>query len=227
MSQTRQEAGTRAVRLGAIGGIVGPALFVVLVIIGGVLYNGYSHSGQKISELGGEGARYALLQNINFIVLGVLVIGFAWALGRVLGRPYGGAISIAIFGASSAIANGLLPCDTGCRGETTIGLFHNITGLTGFTAAIVGMFLLARRWGDSPYWKSHSRFTRTAALFAIAGLVAFVAGESTGVAPAFSGVTQRFFVGTLLLWLAATAVHLINVIPRSRQMAYAKPSSKE
>lgn len=206
-----RDPSTRAVRLAALGGVVGPALFAVVVLVGGVLYDGYSHSTQKISELGGEGARYALLQNTNFIVLGLLIVGFSWALARVLGRPLMGPIAIGIFGLSSAIANGLLPCDAGCQGNTTVGQLHNMTGLLGFVAAIVGMFVLARRWRHDPTWHSHIRLTRTAGLVAIAGLVAFVASESSG-ALSDSGIYQRIFVGALLLWVAATAIRLIGAI---------------
>lgn len=77
----------RTVRLLALGGVAGPLLFVPIVVAGGLLYDGYSHAGQAISELGGEGAEYAALQNFNFIMIGVLVLGFSWALARVLGGP--------------------------------------------------------------------------------------------------------------------------------------------
>lgn len=208
-----QEPGTGAVRWAAIGGVVGPALFAGVVLVGGRLYDGYSHSTHKISELGGEGARYALLQNTNFIALGLLIIGFSWALARVVGRPLVGPIAVAIFGLSSAIANRLLPCDAGCQGNTTVGQLHNMTGLLGFIAAIVGMLVLARRWRDDPTWEAHVRLTRTAALVAIAGLVAFVAAEGSG-ASAVSGIYQRVFVGALLIWVAVTAIRLTGEIPR-------------
>lgn len=211
MIQTIREPSTRVVRLAVIGGVVGPALFAAGVLAGGVLYDGYSHSTQKISELGGEGARYALLQNTNFIVLGLSIIGFSWGMARVLGRPLTGPLAVGIFGLFSAIANGLLPCDVGCRGNTTVGQLHNMTGLFGFIAAIVGMFVLARRWREDPSWKSHVNPTRTAGLLATMGLVAFVASESSG-AFAGSGIYQRIFVGVLLLWVAVTATRLIGEI---------------
>lgn len=214
MIQVIRHPNTSAMRWAAVGGVVGPVLFAVLVLVGGLLYDGYSHSTQKISELGGEGARYALLQNINFILLGVFVIGFSWALARVLGRPLLGPIAVAIFGLSSAIANGLLPCDIGCQGNTTVGQLHNMTGLFGFIAAIVGMFVLARRWRHDPNWKPHVRFTRIAAFVAIAGLVAFIASEAAG-AQSVSGIPQRIFVGALLLWVAVTAIRLTSGIVRT------------
>ena len=194
-------------RLAVIGGVIGPILFAVLVVVGGMLYDGYSHTSQKVSELGGEGAEYAILQNLNFIMLGILVIGFAYGLARILGPPYLGPILIAFFGVSSSIANGLLPCDVGCKGETTVGLLHNITGVAGFIAAIVGMFVLARRWSHDPRWQTHIPFTRAAASVAIAGLVWFVVTQATD-AQAFAGIAQRVFIGAFLLWISVTAVRI-------------------
>jgi len=205
---------SRAVRLAALGGVVGPILFASLVVIGGILYDGYSHTSQKISELGGEGAEYAVLQNLNFIMIGVLVIGFAWALARVLGPPLLGPVLIGIFGLLSSIANGLLPCDAGCKGETTVGLLHNITGVVGFIAAIVGMFVLARRWRDDPTWQPHVGFTRGAAFVAIGGLVWFIATQALD-AQNLAGIAQRVFVSALLLWIAVTAARLLSEITKS------------
>lgn len=209
MTISSQHMGThgRAVQLAAFGGVIGPILFVILVGLGGALYEGYSHAGQKISELGGEGAEYALLQNLNFILLGVSVIGFAWALAQVLGPPYWGPALISIFGLSSSIANGLLPCDVGCQGQTTIGLLHNVTGLAGFVAAIVGMFILARRWQGNATWRSHVAFTRGAAFVAIAGLAWFVVTQARDT-QTLSGIAQRTFVGALLIWLVVTSARL-------------------
>ena len=49
-------APTRQLQVLAFGGVLGPLLFVALLVLGGILSDGYSHSSQTISELGGEGA---------------------------------------------------------------------------------------------------------------------------------------------------------------------------
>jgi len=213
-SKQKLSTGHRVVWLAAIGGVIGPILFVVLIIVGGVVYDDYSHVSQKISELGGEGAEYALLQNFNFILFGVLVIGFSWALARWFGPSYLGPALIAFFGLSSSIANGLLPCDLGCSGETTAGLLHNITGMAGFLAAILGMFVLAKRWQSDSRWQSHVGFTRRAAFVAIGGLVWFVATQALD-AQSTAGISQRVFVGALLLWIATTAAKLARDVASS------------
>lgn len=200
-------------RLLALGGMVGPVLFVVVIIVAGVLYEGYSHVSQAISELGGEGAEYGLLQSINFIAIGVFTLGFAWALARDLGGSIVGPLLIAVFALSSSIANGLLPCDLGCEGQTTVGLLHNVTGITGFVAAIAGMLVLARRWRADPRWRSHVAFTRGAAFVALAGLIAFI-GTKASDAEAIDGLVQRVFVTAILAWVFVTSVRLHRLASR-------------
>lgn len=210
-----QERGSRRrVELAALGGIVGPLLFLIVVLVGGVLYDGYSHTNQKISELGGEGSSVSLLQSTNFILLGLLTLAFAWALGRTLGKPYTGAALIGFFAVSSAIANGLLPCDTGCRGLTSVSQAHNITGLAGFLAAIAGMVILARRWRGDSRWQSHVGLTKVAVSVASVGLVWFVVTQALD-RQSLAGVAQRTFVAALLGWMAVTGWRLFRQVGES------------
>lgn len=204
--------GGRAARGAALGGVIGPILFASLVVVAGVAYDGYSHASQKISELGGAGAEYAILQNLNFAILGVMVLGFSWSLARTIGRPYLGPLLIGYFGLV-AVAHAWIPCDIGCKGATPIGLLHNVTGFSGFLATIVGMSLLARRWREDPIWRSHAAFTRIAASTALAGLVWFVITQAIDV-QTLAGLAQRTFAGSLLLWIAVTARKLRGQLRR-------------
>lgn len=202
------------VRLAALGGVVGPILFSVLVVAGGWLTEGYSHAAQAISELGATGAGYAWIQGSAFVLVGASVIGFAWALARVLDPPWWGPCLIAVFGVTAVLAGTVLPCDAGCQGRTTVGLLHNVTGIAGFFSAIGGMFLLGRRWASDPTWASYARFTRAVAIVALGGLLAFIATralESETVA----GAAQRLFVVPLMLWIVVTAARLTQVLDRA------------
>jgi hypothetical membrane protein len=207
MANTLEHASgeTRLLRAAARGGMVGPAIFGLVIVLGGVLYDGYSHAGQKISELGGSGADLAILQNVNFILLGTLVLAFTWALGRTLGPPYRGPALLAVFGISSCIANGLLPCDVACVGETPVAQAHNLTGLLGFLAAIAGMLVLANRWRSDPRWRHHVAATLGAAAVSIGGLIWFLTTQILDPLHSLGGIAQRTFVAALLLWIARTA----------------------
>ncbi len=210
----------RTTRLLAAGGVVGPILFVALVVVGGFLYDEYSHISQAISELGGAGAEYAALQNFNFIMIGVLVIGLSWGLVRGRGEPLLGPVLVGLFGLSSSIANGLLPCDLGCEGQTTVGLLHNISGVFGFLAAIAGMFVLERRWRSDPGWQGHAVFTRRAAFVALAGLAGFIVTRAAEV-ESIDGLVQRVFVVTLLTWIVVTSARLYRGAGSDHGVAHA------
>lgn len=223
MSRPGVRGSDRAVRVAARGGVIGPILFALLVIVGGFVSDGYSHAGQKISELGGDGAEHALLQNLNFVVLGVSVIGFSWALARIFGLPFRGPVLIGFFGAVAVIHGLVLPCDVGCKGQTTAGLLHNVTGLAGFVATIAGMLVMARRWQNDPDWQPHVGFTRRVALVAIGGLVWFVVTQALDM-QSLAGIAQRVFAGALLLWIAVTSARLVRAVsmtsvPESRVTA--------
>lgn len=195
-------------RVGEWLGLIGPIVFVALVAVGGFLTDGYSHVSQKISELGAVGAQYAALQNLNFVLLGVSVIGFAWALAKKFGRPMVGAFLVGFFGVV-AVLHAFVNCDVGCKGQTTEGLLHNITGVMGFVAVIAGMIVFARRWKANDDWKSHVAFTRACAIVAIVGLVAFVFTQARDI-QTYAGIAQRVFAGAFLVWIAATAVRMLR-----------------
>ncbi len=74
-------------RLLAICGVIGPILFTTLALLAAFLRPGYSHVTQTISELGF--GPNAIVQNINFVVFGLLTIAFAFGLHRGLDKGRG------------------------------------------------------------------------------------------------------------------------------------------
>ncbi len=65
---------------GVWAGIMGPILFTILVIVESLMRPGYSQAYNNISDLGV--GPYGIVQNSNFIALGLLLIVFALAIGR-------------------------------------------------------------------------------------------------------------------------------------------------
>jgi len=70
-----------------LAGIVAPPLFAVMVIIESLLRPGYSQITTEISDLGV--GNYAILQNMNFIILGILSILFALGLESAISGASG------------------------------------------------------------------------------------------------------------------------------------------
>src|SRR6266436_5367625 len=66
----------------ALGGVVGPVLFVAAFTVGGIVRPGYSPIHQAVSDLG-VGSN-AWLLNVSLVLLGVLLIAFAMGFYRSL-----------------------------------------------------------------------------------------------------------------------------------------------
>lgn len=64
----------------SISGIIGAIIYIAHVVIGGLLWKGYSHITQTISELTGSGAPNASMLKIFTTVYGILMIIFSISL---------------------------------------------------------------------------------------------------------------------------------------------------
>jgi hypothetical membrane protein len=206
------------IAMAATAGALTPIAFTSGVLLAASQFGGYSHVNQKISELGGPEATAAWIQNLNFVVLGLLILSLAWALGSFPGLPRIGAVLLGYFGVI-AVVHAFLSCDVGCAGSTTTGLLHNVTGLTGFVSTIAAMFVFERRWREDPDWRGHAGFTRVIRLVAIAGLVWFVVTQAAD-AQATAGIAQRVFAGALVVWVGATGWRLRRIVDTSKPSAH-------
>jgi hypothetical membrane protein len=192
-------------QISSVCGVLAPLFFVLIVVIAGISYPGYSHVRQAISELGGAGAPYPLIQNGNFLVTGVLIIMFARGLHSSLEDTKRSKLGAALVGAFGVmmIVHAFLPCDTGCEFASTVGSTHNITGLLGFLSAIAGVFVLSRQLAPSTSYRTYSVVTAAAGLVS---LVLWIALGRVARIRVMDGSLQRVFAGTLLLWIEATAI---------------------
>ncbi len=197
----------------AAGGIAGPLVFATFITIAGAAQDEYSHMSQKISELGGTEALHPWVQNLNFYLMALFVVGLAVAVHRAVDGGRGsviGPILIGIFGFSSAGLNGVFPCDAGCEPTTVPGTLHLVTGVAGFISAIVGLVLISRRMKRSDLWRGYSRYTLATAVIGLILLVVFIVSDSGDDKPG-AGLTQRAFVAPLLLWLMVTGARILRM----------------
>ena len=209
----RHATNENLVRLSAVFGVAGPIVLGALLAIEGKASDGYSHASQTISELGGVQAARPLIQNVNFMVVGVLFVGFAIGLHRGIGG--GGSVLgpalVGVFGVFSGVANALLPCDLGCEFQSITGTMHNVTGLMGFVAATAAMFVVSRRLGEDEHWDSLRTFSRAAGALALASLVAWIGVAKAADVGSLDGVLQRLFVGVWFVWIEVMAFRLLRL----------------
>lgn len=208
------ESQERTLKVLALCGISGPIIFAILVTVAGFLYQDYSHLSQAISELGGVGAEYPLIQNANFLIIGVFIIALAYGLhrGNVGGqRPTLGPVLIGLFGVSSGILNAVFPCDPGCEFHSLTGTLHNVTGLAGFIAAITGMLVISKRLQGDTNWHNLSRFSLVAGVAALVSLLVWIGVGEAAEVESVNGLLQRLFVGVWFVWVEVMAIRLFQL----------------
>jgi len=202
-------------------------IFVAGSIIAGTFYPGFSHSRQVISELAAVDSPVAVLQNINSVVFGLLIIAFARGLHLGItgnSRSASGPRLIAFSGAAN-IAEAFLPCDRGCELVSLVGSLHDWIAMFAFLAALAGIFIISRRLGADPNWgrayQRYSVFTAGAAFVVLIVWLAIGAPAVPGlprIAPrvlAANGTLQRVFAIIILIWIEVMALRLTTVFRRS------------
>lgn len=211
MNSTMQSS-QRFLRISALGGIIGPLIFILLIIVGGIYREGYSHLSQAISELGETGSSVQLLQILNFILMGLMLTVFA--LGFHYKFPGSTKLTTGLllyFSIFAGIGNGIFPCDPGCEGVTLIGLLHNLTGATGFIMISLGMLLIGRRMRLYVDWVRWSRYTQTTGILIFAFmLIWLIAGPAGKVLPAVHGLFQRLMAFSILQWYMVIGLFVLH-----------------
>ena len=227
---SRAEARTddRLMRPLLAAGVVGPELFVVVLLIEGATRPGYSawrHFGSQLS-LSDQGWE----QIVNFLVCGLLCIGFAIGLRRAFASGKGavaGPMALALFGAA-LIAAGIFSTDpalgyppgtsspTGSPAlhGTLHAMLHGLAGLVCFVSLAVACFVLARRFAGDARWRGWAAYS---ILTGVVVVLFFIASNTTsvldmrGIWPnAPTGLLQRIAVVAGWGWVALLAARLLR-----------------
>lgn len=195
-------------RILALGGITGPVLFTVVVLVSGALRPGYSHLQHFISELGVAGTPYAALMNYaGFVPAGLMLATFGVALAFALpsGRLFRlAAVLVTTFGLGIA-ASGIMSCDLGCpQGEGSLeNVVHNTIAPVSFLCLIAAMALLGVRVRGFPAWRHLSLFSLLASATALCLLVVLASSLDSRV---LTGLWQRLLLAVLFSWCAIVGI---------------------
>lgn len=194
-------------RLAFLAGVLGPLAVVILTIVGGATFPGYSHASQFISALGSVDAPHGRLISLaGFLPAGLLIWGFVLFAWRAL--PAGTAKALGMGGvflfALGYVVAAFFPCEGDCRpahpGFSQV--IHNLFGLAGYVTAPLSLWALAwaaRRWPGAGHL---SRLGVVSGVTALLGLL-FLSPEFRYV-----GLAQRVLEGSVLAWIVACAFHL-------------------
>lgn len=197
-------------RLLAVCGIAGPIIYAAVVVVLGFLHEGYSHASQPMSELGADGAPYAIVMNTAGLpLLGLSMVAFASGLYLGISNGRGsktGPALLAVSGAGLALT-GAFPCDPACEDVTTVGRLHGAFATTAATAMVLALLAMYARFRRDGRWRSYATCTLATAIVALplSALYGFDVFEG------WRGALQRVSVALPLLWVEVVAVRLLRL----------------
>ena len=201
--------------LGA-SGLLAPVVFTILTIVAGALLPGYSHAAEQISALGSVGSPVAPIQNLAFILTGLLVIAFAVGLHRGLPGESKAGPALLVVAGIGLVGVGIFQCDPGCTSLPFQGSLGDSTHFVLFLAAVVGsifgiLFTARRLSGHSPWRKVRSFFL----LIGILTLVVLIVWFTTPLGVFLGdGTMERLVTGPPFLWVGVMGTVLLFGSPQ-------------
>ncbi len=206
-------------RLLITGGVIGPLLFMVVMLLEGATRPGYDALTMAPSALSLSDQGW--MQITNFIVSGLLIFGFAFGLRLWLQGGRGatwGPILIAAVGMGLIIA-GIFVTDPALGyppgappGPTVHMTLHGtlhwyLGGLVVFSILPASCFVMARRFASDARWKGWALYSVISGILMLAFFVAFaIAGIHGGPA----GLWERISLGFGTVWMALVALRILS-----------------
>lgn len=208
------KGGSRLNRWLALGGMGGTLLFLPIAFVIGETRDGYSHLAHRVSALSQTGSPEPWAQTINFFVLGILVIGLAIGLRRVMSKGRASCLGpalIAAFGLA-VLLNGVFPADPLDAPDTLAGTLHSVTAGLGFLGVIAAMFLLSRRFVDDAEWQHLASLSRLSGVATIVLMVSYLMAQEGAVEAwnPWTGLLQRGMAAAVMAWLFLLALRLFQ-----------------
>lgn len=197
-------ATTRTLGAAGIGGAV---LFTVGILVQQFYRRGtYDPIAQLISDL--TAGPYGWVQQVNFVVFGLLVITFAAGLQRGVRPPRARVVGPAIIGFNGLglVVAGLFPLREDAAGLVydPIGV-HTVNGVIFFLSIGIVLVVVSLRLRADPTWRGLATYTLATGIALVVLFVIVVALARLTDAPLHDwfGLVQRL---VLIVWLACIVV---------------------
>lgn len=199
----------------AVAGIVGPVMFTVAFVVQGLFrLDEYSPVAETVSAL--EAGPGGWVQQVNFVVFGLLTIAFAGGLHLGMRSSRAGWVGPAILVLSglALLWAAVFPLRENAAGVTLPPGLHLVGGLTYFLSSALGLIVVSRRLAADPRWRSLASYVLVAgitivALFLVNGI--FVLPDDAPLHP-YAGLVQRVIVLVVLFpCMVVLALRLLHV----------------
>ena len=165
------------------------------------------------------------MQIANFIVCGLLTLGFAIGLRRVFrtGRSsVWGPILLGLFGVALIVAGIFVtdpslgyPPGTHISGPQTLhGTIHGVNAIITFGLLAIACFVMARRFAGDPNWKGWALYSIVTGVLVVMSFIAATvvsALDESGVLPGSpTGLLQRIGIIAGWGWIALMAIRILS-----------------
>jgi Protein of unknown function (DUF998) len=199
---------TGAPRGWAIAGAIGPVAYLIAVLVGGLLWSGYSQYAETVSTLTSTGAPHQEVVLPLFAAYNVSLVAFAVGVDRGIRPVRWGRLGPAFLGAAGVGGLGLFLFPQGPPNDplSGTGVPHTILAGAIALAFLLALGFLWRRLRQDPGGSGEARFT---AGMLVAGIVLGAFGALSISAP-YAGLAERMSIGTFLLWTEVIAIRLIR-----------------
>jgi hypothetical membrane protein len=203
-------------KLLAWAGIVGPILFTVTFLAQEVLRAGeFNPIAEPVSAL--EAGPNGWVQQLNFIIFGLLTIAYAVGLQLGVEPARAGSIGPALLLLSGIglLLAAIFPLREDAAGGTYDPGGHLLAGLTFFLSSAVGLVFLSRRLAHDPRWRPLATYTLTAGAaalvwFILTGVLVMPVGAPLHE---WAGLVQRIVVLAILFpCRLVLAMNLLRII---------------
>lgn len=196
------------VKWAAVGGIVAPIFFTILYLVLGAITPTYNADSQTISELGQVGQQYAILQDLNFTLTGLLTIGFVAGLKVSLGRSLAsrlGSILLLAYPVAFVLVGTVIPLPSP---------LHVPVGTIAFFVTLVGVVVAYWPMRRDASWQRLAPFTLVIGVVSIVGFVVYGFLVSQSIATSWLGLTQRLELTPYFVWIEIIAIKLVSASRR-------------
>ncbi len=195
----------------AAAGIVGPVMFAVVALAQSMLRSEHSLVEHPISALAAEPSGW--VQDVNFVVIGLLLI--AYAVGLHLGvRPARWGMIGPAFLVLSGVGGGLegvFPATDASGAFSDEQAGHTVGAFVSFLGAGIGLIVMSRRLAGDPRWRSVATYALATGIVIVILFFAFGGLAESPGAPLhpWMGLFQWVMVA---VWFTCTIVLALRLL---------------
>jgi hypothetical membrane protein len=202
---------THISRILSFCGILAPPTIIIFIIIAGLLTPGYNQLTDTISSLSEQGSETPQLLTVGFVVYGVLIIGFSYALYLKLRhgiRAHVAWFMLTLYGICMILAGVFQDTPGGNNiALNTEGILHNAAIITSCLSILFGMWMFAGSVYKKPSWFGFTWFTIAASFMGLILSIIFIVQSHVPLA----GLLQRFFYCVILIWVETVSIWLFRL----------------